>query len=221
MIQVFLDCETGGVDAKTDALLQVAGEVVVNGVVAEEFNYHMRPMPGKKVSASAQKVNGLTEEKIQTFADPTVAFLAFRTLLRKYGNPYVKSVPRLTLVGYNVGFDEQFIRQWFADNGERYLAAYFYWPSIDVAVLAAHVLGEDRKLLASFKLGDVACHFKCPGWGENLHDAMADIRLTRELYTACETATKKKYNPVVETQPDMDSQYRRSGRGFNGANLDD
>ena len=55
---IWIDCETGGTNDKTDALVQLSAIIEMGGEVVDSIDLKMRPLPGKKVSEEALKVQG-------------------------------------------------------------------------------------------------------------------------------------------------------------------
>jgi DNA polymerase-3 subunit epsilon len=85
------------------------------------------------------------------------------------------------LIGYNIGFDDSFMREMWRRNKDVYYGSWFWWPPIDVAVLACHYLKGERHRLENFKLSTLAEYLNIKREG-NAHDALSDIHITREIY---------------------------------------
>lgn len=175
---LYLDVETTGLNEKENSIIQLSGMFVMGNVV-EEFNYRMRPYRGEEVPSDVTKVTGITNEMAQSYPDQQEAYISFKALLDKYVG---ERSTRAFLVGYNVSFDDKFIREWFTLNGAPFGWGYYVWfPYIDVMNLAALKTIPCRKTLPNFKLGTVYKHFT----GKELtgaHDAMNDIVATKELF---------------------------------------
>lgn len=106
----------------------------------------------------------------------------FTNLLGKYVDKYDKT-DKFFLCGYNnASFDNQFLRAWFVQNGDNYFGSWFWSSAIDVMVLAAQALMEQRHKMKDFKLRTVAEQLGIVIEEERLHDAMYDIVLTHEVY---------------------------------------
>lgn len=67
-------------------------------------------------------------------------------------------------------------------NGDNYFGSWFWSDAIDVMVLAAQALMEQRPMMKDFKLRTVAEQLGIVIEEERLHDAMYDIYLTHEIY---------------------------------------
>ena len=151
---IYIDVETGGTNPSRDALLQLAGIIEIDGKEVESFNFFIQPAKGKSVSSQALKVNGIKKEDIENFLQPGQAYRKFIEILSKYIDKYNKK-DKFFFIGYNAKFDEAFVRQFFLDNGDKYFGSWFYFPIIDVAILAGMYLIGERKQLENFKLGTV------------------------------------------------------------------
>lgn len=176
MKQLWVDTETGGLDAENCALLQLAGFVLVDGVFQEYFNIRIRQDLGKIVEPKSLETHHL---------DPTVgvsileAYRQFIFLLDRYINKY-DSDDKLHICGYNARFDVDFLRQFFLDNHNRFYASYFWHPPIDVMSLAGEKLAPVRHKLKNFKLTTVCEFMGIPL--DSAHEALADILATHQLY---------------------------------------
>lgn len=85
-------------------------------------------------------------------------------------------------IAYNSRFDEDFIRQLFLKNDNKYYGSYFYYPSIDVMQMAAFKLMRKNIRPENFKLGTICKHFDINIDETKLHNALYDIQRTKELY---------------------------------------
>lgn len=85
-------------------------------------------------------------------------------------------------IAYNSKFDEEFIRQLFIRNGNKFYGSYFYNPSIDVMQIAAYKLMLKNKHPENFKLGTICKYFNIRIDDSKLHNALYDIQKTKELY---------------------------------------
>ena len=106
-------------------------------------------------------------------------------MLGTYVGKYDK-MDKFHFVAYNASFDDAFVREWFRKCGDKYLGSWFWWPAIDVAVLAAEAIGPERALMPNFKLTTVAEKFRVKAEG-SAHDALYDITITQKVHAAIET----------------------------------
>ena len=175
---IYIDVETTGLDRKEDDIIQLAGIIVANGVT-EEFNYRIRPREGVKLSEGAYMAHKKTDKEIQTYPTSSRVFPTFMSMLKKYINPYNKE-DKFFFVAYNSDFDMDFLRNWFDLNSENYFNSWFHFPSLDVMQTAAlHLIGR-RPYMKNFKL--ITVYEELMGHPmENAHDALADVKATKEM----------------------------------------
>lgn len=178
MKKVFLDLETTGVTPGKHGVIEIGAIIEANGE-EKRFAHRVKPFSTDEIDDSALEIQGVSRESIQAFPEPPEVYLRFIRFLDMIVNKYDRK-DKAFLIGYNVTFDQSHLRAWFEKNGNQYFGSYFWFPAIDVAILAAHYLGEKRDELPDFKLGTVCRHFGIDL--ENAHTAAADIEATRELY---------------------------------------
>ena len=63
---LFLDTETGGVNPKESALIQLSGIVRIDKKDVEEFNFFIKPFEGSEVNPKALEVQGRTLEELDS-----------------------------------------------------------------------------------------------------------------------------------------------------------
>lgn len=179
---MFFDLETTGTKFWRNGIHQISGAVVINGQVKESFNYHVRPNLACTIEEEALKVAGVTKEQVMAYPPMQQVYTQFVQMLGKYVDRYNKK-DKFTLAGYNnTSFDNPFLRAWFVQNGDFYFGSWFWSSSIDVMVLAAQRLLEERAEMDNFKQGTVAKYMGVPVSDDNLHDALYDIRVCMAIY---------------------------------------
>ena len=181
MINIFLDTETTGLSNSKNALWQVAGLIYKDEELLESFDIKCAPLPKDKINSYALKMSGMNEQEIRSLQSSGIALKKFKKILKKYINPYDKS-DKAHMYGYNVSFDSGFIRSWFYKNNDKYYGSWFWTPPIDVMVIAGKALKDVRPSMKNFKLGTVAKTLDVRVSEEELHDALYDVMITREVY---------------------------------------
>lgn len=177
----WIDTETGGVNPEKHALLQVAIEIFIDEKLCESEVFHVAPFEDDLIEDGALEVNGLIREQIQTFTSPMIIHMRIVKILEKYVDRY-NPLDKFVFAGYGARFDMDFLRVFFEKNGDDYFGSYFYSLPLDVmSFVAEGILKGSVKPMKSFKLGAV-CEQLGIELGAEAHDAMADIRATRELY---------------------------------------
>lgn len=176
----FLDLETGGLNPKESGTLEI-GCVLEVGSHYQNLSIRCNPFPTDVIDDKALKVNKFPREELFNHTPPKDAYKEFTARLSHFVNKYDKK-DKFFLVGYNVSFDESFLREFFLKNDDKYFNSFFFYPSIDVAVLAAMFLKEERHLMINFKLATVAQMLKIPLEEEKTHGALYDIQITRKIF---------------------------------------
>lgn len=194
---MFYDIETTGLYSSTCAIHQISGaitEIRGNRVsVLDHFNFKVRPFKGKRIYQSALDVGGIDIATISSYPEPNVVYDGLIKIIKKHVDKFNPD-DKLFLAGYNnLHFDNDFLRQWFSDCGDRFFGSYFWSNALDVMAEAGRILINIRPFMPNFKLGTVAktlgIHFN----EEELHDAMIDIRLTIQIFN------KILENPQIRT----------------------
>ena len=179
---IFLDVETTGTNCEKNAIHQLSGKIFVDGEFKEDFDFHIKPFEGAVIEKEALEVGGVTEEQIMAYPDQSVVYRQFENLLAKYVNRYDKT-DKFHMVGYNCqAFDSKFVRKFFERNGNRFYGSWFWSVTLDVMVLAAAHLIDDRPSMSDFKLNTVAKHVGATIEEGKLHNSSYDVELTKIIY---------------------------------------
>ena len=172
---VFFDLETTGTNPGKHGIHQISGQIVIDGVIKETFDFHVQPNPKALIEDEALKVGNVTREQILAYPPMQQVYKEFVAMLGKYVDKFNKK-DKFFLVGYNnAAFDNQFLRGFFLQNGDVYFGSWFWANSIDVMVLASAYLATRRPDMENFKLSTVARTLGVDVQSESLHDAMYDI----------------------------------------------
>lgn len=180
---LFFDLETTGIKYWRNGIHQLSGEIVIDGVSKESFNFNVCPNPCCDIDEEALKVCHVTREQILSYPPMHSIYQQFIKILSKYVDKFNKK-DKFFLVGYNnASFDNYFLKAFFVQNGDNYFYSWFWVNSIDVMVLATQHLMEKRPNMTDFKQETVARALGIQIDPEMLHDAAYDIQLTKEIYT--------------------------------------
>ena len=180
----YIDLETTGVNPYAHGIHQIAGIIEINGEVKEAFEFHSRPFLTDAVDAAALSVSGVNAEKLNEYPDPEFVYSEFTALLSQYVDKYNKK-DKFYFVGYNSTFDYNFLREFFKKCGDNYFGSYFWNPPIDVFQLVNYricFVDKKREAIPHMKLKNVAEYLGIDLSNVNLHNALDDIKLTREVY---------------------------------------
>lgn len=179
---LFFDLETTGIKYWRNGIHQISGEIVIDGISKESFNFNVCPHPKCEIEEEALNICNVTREQILAYPPMQSVYNQFVALLSKYVDKYDKK-DKFFLVGYNnASFDNYFLKAFFVQNGDNFFYSWFWVNSIDVMVLATLHLLENRPDMTDFKQETVARTLGIDIESEKLHDASYDIYLTKEIY---------------------------------------
>ena len=178
----FYDLETTGLNPARHGVHQISGIITINGEVKEKIDLKVRPNPKAAIEQPALDVGNVTREQILAYPKMDVVFSELTAILSKYVDKFNKQ-DKLHLVGYNImGFDNDFFRGFWIQNGDKYFGSMFWSDSIDVMALASNEFRDSRSEMVNFKLATVAEKCGIHVDETKLHDASYDIYLTMEIF---------------------------------------
>lgn len=179
----FIDLETTGFDGAKNGLVQISGGIEIpEQKIFLPFNWKVCTFNNDVIEDEALKVTGFTREEIAGFDPPRKVYRDLTDMFKEFVDKYNR-LDKFHMVGYNnQAFDSPFLREWFKKNDDVYFGSWFWYPHVDVMLIAAHVLQDERTSLPNFKLATVCRYLGIPVDDEKLHDAFYDIELTRALY---------------------------------------
>lgn len=177
---LFIDTETGGVNPKESALIQLSGIVRIDKKDVEEFNFFIKPFAGSEVNAKALEVQGRTEKELETekYRPEKEVYTNFKKILDRYIDKYDKT-DKFIVAGYNVKFDIDMLQSFFKRNGDNFLFSYISSSVLDpLPCIGMLQLCEVLLELENNKLETWCKHF---GIEFKAHDSLEDIKATKEL----------------------------------------
>lgn len=169
------DCETTTRNAQTGAIHDFGFILELDGKEVARESIKMRPTIGRHdIDNESLRVSGVTADDICQYelSQGDGAFRFAQIMFRAGFNEGVH------LVGWNVGFDESFIREWL---GPAYYGL-FHSNHIDVMSLASWDLQNVRHELVDFKLGTVCKYYGIRVDEISLHGALYDTELVQAIY---------------------------------------
>jgi len=173
----WFDTESSGINAKTNAVLQLAGLIEIDDSIKKEIYLKMKPIQSDIIDPKALEMNHITLSEIEKYPETKVSILELKKILRYYVNPYTKT-DKYIAAGYNIGFDMDMLRATFSKVGDAYFGSWFFWPKIDVQTLVAYKISKGLRL-PNYQLGTVCKHYSIE---INAHNPTSDIKATRNLY---------------------------------------
>lgn len=180
---LWLDTETTGIETTDSAAFELAFILVQNGTVICERCFFLNPLSETiKYHEDAGKIHGYSEKDIMSFPSEKEQMPKIAEFLKncvELFKPDGSRKEKLVLAGYNVGFDKKHLLALLERNGFNW-ADYFEEDIADVFEQVKKA-GIQKALpyLPDRKLGTVAKHLGVNL--ENAHDALSDIKATREV----------------------------------------
>jgi DNA polymerase-3 subunit epsilon len=173
----YMDTETTGLDPKSNDIIQLAYLIEIDGEIKEEGNLFVQPFSYENISLEALVVNKKTVEEIKTYPTPIDVYRHLQSILNKYINRYNK-LDKFIPCGYNVRFDIDFLQSFFLKNNDKWFGAFFDYHFIDPMPII-NVLNYK----GSINLVNAKLITACENFGITIdaHDALSDIKATREL----------------------------------------
>ena len=179
-LPVVIDVETGGFNAATDALLEIAAVMVdidAEGVLhrGATHSYHVKPFEGSRIEPAALQVNGIDPYHPLRPALPERdalqrIFREIRHAMRDYG------CRRAILVGHNAAFDLGFLNA-TVKRADIKRNPFHPFSSFDTATLGGVAYGQTVLMRAALAAGF--------DWDASAaHSAAYDAERTAELFCA-------------------------------------
>jgi len=189
-LPVVIDCETGGFNAATDGLLEIAAVMLTlapDGTLRREqtLRHHVQPFPGARLDPASLAVNGIDPYHPLRPAIPESdalgkIFKEIRNAVRDTG------CTRAILVGHNAAFDLGFLNAAVARTGIK-RNPFHPFSCFDTATLAGVAVGQTVLSRAAIAAG--------LSWDrDSAHSARYDAERTADLF--CEICNQ--FKPIYE-----------------------
>lgn len=206
---LFIDTETTGTEPGVHGVVQIAGIIEIDGKVVEEFDLRCRPFQGQIMAAKALEVIGKSADEVLAYPDPKETYRKLVSIFQKHIDRYNKN-DKFHMVGQNTKFDYDMLTAWFNKNGDKFFYAYVAYHLIDLIQATALFTVAGKMKLPNMKLATVAEAF---GIQFDAHDALEDIRTTREIFYRFVTILKGcrmpwEPDPIAEALNSGDGVYR-------------
>jgi ribonuclease T len=183
-LPVVVDVETGGFNAQTDALLEIAGvllEMDDGGMLrrSSTHSFHVQPFEGANIEPASLAITGIDPHHPLRPALPERE--ALRRLFREVRNDLDRfGCTRAVLVGHNSFFDLNFLNAAVARSGVK-RNPFHPFSSFDTATLGGVAVGQTVLARAVEAMG--------LGWDASAaHSASYDAEKTADLF--CETVNR-------------------------------
>lgn len=177
-LPVVVDVETGGFDARSDALLEMAAVILCmddRGTLqlGETLSRHIQPFPGAVLDPKALAFNGIDPD--HPFRDARPEAVALREIFGPIRHAVKDSgCTRAILVGHNAFFDLGFVNAAVARTGIK-RNPFHPFSTLDTVSLAGLAYGQTVLARAARAAG-------IPWDGAEAHSAIYDAVKTAELF---------------------------------------
>ena len=172
MYHIVMDIETTGLDKLKDTPIQIAWNVLKEKKLIEEGAFYIKP--DIALPEIITRITGMKEEILTTqgYAN-SVGTKKYMDLIWQY--------QPATLIGHNlISFDYPILHNWM----ESFYPGRFKQPPIVQLIDTMHLASVKFKTKKWTKLEDCGKRLDILFNKEQLHNAIADVRLTKEVYLA-------------------------------------
>ena len=178
---LWLDLETTGLDEHLHGIISLAMLAEIDGVLVDELYVEMFPT-GRDGDIKALEINGYTIEQVKSFRPWERVKVDVDMFLQTHIDKWSKT-DKFILAGQNVkDFDLKFLKSYYEACGDNYIFSYIKaGPYIDTLPTLTFLQDVDLvPTLPNSKLITICDHFGVTL--DNAHNALADIKATREVY---------------------------------------
>ncbi len=175
---VVIDVETGGLNAKTDALLEIAAitlKVDENGMLCPDkvFHAHISPFEGANLNPESLKINGINvEDPLRQAIDEGDALREMFKLIRH--EQKAAGCHRSVVVAHNATFDQSFLMEAVERAGVK-RNPFHPFAIFDTASMAGLMFGQ-TVLVKACQCAAIPFDHK------QAHGALYDTERTAELF---------------------------------------
>ena len=198
-LPIAVDVETGGFNARTDALLELAAVIIDMTPTGElkpgaTFRYHVQPFHGSRIDPASLAVNGIDPNHPLRPAMPekealTQLFREIRKTVRDTG------CTRAVLVGHNASFDLGFLNAAVARTDIK-RNPFHPFSCFDTATLGGVALGQTVLSRAVTAAG--------LSWDSSeAHSAIYDAERTAALFCTICNRFRFMYEEALERAPEL------------------
>lgn len=177
-LPVVIDVETAGLNAQTDALLEIAAitlKMDENGYLHQDqqFHRHIKPFENANINPDSLKINGIDiDNPLRNAIPEEIAIVEMFKLVRKA----IKDAgcQRAVIVAHNATFDQAFLQAAVKRiNAKR--DPFHPFAMLDTATLAGFMYGQ-TVLVKACQMAGIAFD------GKQAHSALYDTERTAELF---------------------------------------
>ncbi len=177
-LPVIIDVETAGLNAQTDALLELAAITVKMDdagylVPDQQCHFHIQPFEGANINPDSLKFNGIDiDNPLRGAVSENIAIPEMFKMVRKAMK--AQGCQRAVIVAHNAAFDQGFLHAAIKRiNAKR--DPFHPFAMFDTATLAGFMYGQ-TVLVKACQMANIAFD------GKQAHSALYDTEKTTELF---------------------------------------
>lgn len=185
MKKFFVGLQTSGFNAAKSGILQMSCMIDIDNTIVDMFTINCEPFEGDEYLPEVMKSLNLDWDEL--FEDssrcmPVYAYNEIMVRVRAYLNGS-RGLDKFHFIGYNsYGCEVAFMRSFFIKNGNHNFYDYFWYPPIDLSLIATFILENNRNRLADMGLHTLAHFFGFKVEMDKIFDATYRVTLVRSLY---------------------------------------
>lgn len=195
---LFIDLETTGLSPQKNAPLSICVHVLGGPNHGAELHETMRPHKGAIIVEQALQVNGYIDKDIWSFPDPYEVYVKLRDFIdlldsgqsNGIDSPHIGRMPLHIVGGWNLKFDEGFMRAWISRCAEpTYYGNTFDPEMCEVMNYYKFTYPDFKQRFGSAKLSQAYFGiFEQPI--AEAHTARGDVLATRDIFLHCDKQSK-------------------------------
>ncbi|UZJ39978.1 3'-5' exonuclease [Prosthecochloris sp. SCSIO W1102] len=176
---LWFDTETTGLSPEKHSIIQFAAIIEEGGQVKDQIDLKFAPIPGAAVEQSALDLTGTMRGELDARPSAVDAYYQIVRFFGRHCDKYDKG-DKYYPAGYNVKFDLDFLQALFMKcGGFKYgIGSFVNWRRLDPLPFLHLMDFRNQISLPNYKLETVCEHY---GIEIDAHDALSDVRATREL----------------------------------------
>jgi DNA polymerase III subunit epsilon len=159
-------------------MIQLAGIIEIDGEVKEKFDLLFQPFKDAIIENKALEVNGHDKTKLCMYPKIEISQLKLKKTLGKYVDKF-DTKDKFVMAGYNVGFDEDFLRDTFNQVNDKFFGSWFFNAPMDVRSIVGEEVAFNGLRLKNYKLVTLCEYFEIE---LDAHNPVSDIEATKNLY---------------------------------------
>ena len=202
---LLIDTETTGLDPRKNAIVEIGAQILMDNLMVADikpFHVLVRPHKDAIIDKRALNVNNHhwcadpQSEGYKKALSPEDAWKAFEAFLQ----PHYDILTWIILVGWNVGFDEEFLKGMFFHVHQDEATAgrppwMFHYHKIDLLGVVRYFYARLQRVRKSYKLEHIANEFFGTVADFAMHTALGDSQMCIKVAHEAEKELLRRVRP--------------------------